>query len=94
MSDDLKLSMPLTSESTPPDVRRRKGSKTGGNPSAPPAQAEPQRRRVDTVATLDTEGENDGCCTCLLLVLSYIGMIVLFPLVVCQMIVQVMVRRR
>ena len=48
---------------------------------------------METVAILQQQ-DDDGCscCTFILLILSYIGIVVLFPLTICKMVVQVMVR--
>ncbi len=50
-------------------------------------------RPMETVAILQQQ-DDDGCscCTFILLILSYIGIVVLFPLTICKMVVQVMVR--
>ncbi len=49
---------------------------------------------METVAILQQQDDDDGCscCTFILLILSYIGIVVLFPLTICKMVVQVMVR--
>ncbi len=85
-SADLKLSMPSSGGEGESVRRRRTGS------SSPDAQ---NAKRVETVALLsehdDDEGDG-GCCAILLVLLSWIGILIFLPFLICSMVTQVMVR--